>query len=85
MKRGFFSKVPDPESLPPVHPRVQAEGGCADFCEYHVADQSDGENGISYCRYFDMKVYAKHNCPYYKDMIGDLAKTLNGIMEGESK
>lgn len=85
VKRGFFSKVPDPESLPPVQPRVQAEGGCADFCEYHVADQSDEENGISYCTYFDMKVYTKHNCPYYKDMIGDLAKTLNSIMEKESR
>ena len=60
-------------------------GGCADFCEYHVADQSDEENGVSYCRYFDMNVHTKHNCPYYKDMIGDLAKTLNSIMEKESR
>lgn len=85
VKRGFFSKVPDPESLPPVQPRVQAKGSCADFCEYYVADQSDEENGISYCRYFDMKVYTKHNCPYYKDMIGDMAKVLNDVMEKESR
>ena len=68
-----------------MQPRVQAKGGCADFCEYHVADQSDEENGISYCRYFDMNVHTKYNCPYYKDMIGDLANTLNSIMEKESE
>lgn len=85
VKRGLFGKVPEPEALPPTQPRIQPTGGCNDFCDYHVADKSDEENGISYCRYFDMKVYAKHNCPYYKDMIGDLAKTLNGIMERESK
>ena len=68
VKRGFFSKVQDSESLPPVQPRVKSEGGCADFCEYHVADQSEEENGISYCRYFDTKAYTKHNCNYYKNI-----------------
>lgn len=85
VKRGLFGKVPEPEALPPATPRIQPTGGCNDFCDYHVADNSDEENGITFCRYFDMEVYTKHNCPYYKDMIGDLAKTLNGIMERESR
>ena len=85
VKRGLFGKVPDPEPLPPVQSQQEAKCGCEDFCEYHDTDNSDEEeNGISYCRYFDMEVYTKHKCPYYKSVIGNLAKSLNNVMEKES-
>lgn len=77
VKRGLFGKVPEPEPLPPAQPIQEAKSGCNDFCEYHVADKSDDDNGISYCRYFDMEVYSKHKCPYYKDLIGELAQIIS--------
>lgn len=56
---------------------VGTTGGCNDFYGYHVADKSDDENGISYCRYFYMEVYSKRKCLYYKNLIGKLVKTIN--------
>ena len=85
VKRGLFGKVPDPSPLPPVQPLQEANSGCENFCEYYVADKSNEDNGISYCSYFDMEVYTKHKCPYYKDALGDLVKSISNIIEKESK
>lgn len=77
VKRGLFGKVPDPEPLPPVQSIQVAEGGCNDFCGYYMENESNQGNGRTYCRYFDMEVFTKHKCPYYKDLIGEIANIMN--------
>lgn len=80
IKRGILGKVPVPEPLPSVQPMVPLKGGCADSCEYYVATKSDEEKGISYCRYLNLNVHTKQKCPYYKDMMEDLAKCIIDVM-----
>lgn len=77
VKRSLFGKVPDPEPLPPVQSIQVAEGGCNDFCGYYMENESNKGNGRTYCRYFDMEVFTKHKCPYYKDIIGEIANIMN--------
>lgn len=83
VKRGFFSKVPAPEQLPPEESIQEPSGGCADFCSYYVADKSDDENGRSFCQYLNMEVFTKHKCPFYHDTIGDLASFLKNENQSE--
>lgn len=73
VKRGVFGRVPDPTPLPPERPPVQAAGGCKKHCDFYAEDQSDEENGRSYCKKLQREVYTKSKCPYYHSGVQDLA------------
>lgn len=73
VKRGVFGRVPNPTPLPPEQPPVQAAGGCKDYCDFYAADQSDEENGRSYCKKLQREVFTKSKCPYYHSGVKNLA------------
>lgn len=73
VKRGIFGRVPNSTPLPPEKPPVRIAGGCKNYCDFYAADQSDEENGRSYCKKLQREVFTKGKCPYFHSSAKDLA------------
>lgn len=74
VKKGFFGRVPAPETLPPAPQIERCTHGCNDCCDY--IEHIENEDTKCHCSRLDMDVFIKHKCPFYKktDAISDLAR-----------
>ena len=74
VKKGFFGRVPAPETLPPAPQIERCTHGCNDCCDY--IEHIENEDTKCHCSRLDMDVFIKRKCPFYKktDAISDLAR-----------
>lgn len=80
IKRGFFATVPDPEPLAQEETVSIPTKGCMDCCKYYMPDQSNGENGRSFCKKFNSEVFTKTKCPYYANKISSTVYDLGNLL-----